>query len=90
VGKALEAAWSGDTVSAYGSVIAVTQTVDIAAATVLAGRFVEVLIAPEFDDDALDYLKRKSSALRLLRVGDLAGGSGCADVYKHVTGGMLK
>jgi phosphoribosylaminoimidazolecarboxamide formyltransferase/IMP cyclohydrolase len=90
LGKALEAAWSGDTVSAYGSVIAVTQTVDMAAATVLAGRFVEVLIAPEFDADALDYLKRKSSALRLLRVGDLAGGPCDADVYKHVTGGMLK
>jgi len=88
--RALEAAWSGDTVSAYGSVIAVTRTVDIAAAKVLAGRFVEVLIAPDFDGDALDYLKQKSSALRLLRVGGLADGSGDAHVYKHVTGGMLK
>jgi phosphoribosylaminoimidazolecarboxamide formyltransferase/IMP cyclohydrolase len=90
VGKALEAAWSGDTVSAYGSVIAVTQTVDTAAAKALAGRFVEVLIAPDFDAGALDYLKQKSSALRLLRTGDLAGGPGDANVYKHVTGGMLK
>jgi phosphoribosylaminoimidazolecarboxamide formyltransferase/IMP cyclohydrolase len=88
--RALEAAWSGDTVSAYGSVIAVTRSVDIAAANVLAGRFVEVLIAPDFDVDALDYLKRKSSALRLLRVGDLAAGTGDVDVYKRVVGGMLR
>jgi len=88
--RALEAAWSGDTVSAYGSVIAVTQAVDIAAAKVLAGRFVEMLIAPGFDSDALDYLKQKSSALRLLKVGNLADGAGDAHVYKHVVGGMLK
>jgi len=88
--RALEAAWSGDTVSAYGSVIAVTRAVDIAAAKVLAGRFVEVLIAPDFDADALEYLRQKSSALRLLRVGDLADGSVDTHVYKHVTGGMLK
>jgi phosphoribosylaminoimidazolecarboxamide formyltransferase / IMP cyclohydrolase len=88
--RALEAAWSGDTVSAYGSVIAVTQSVDIAAAKVLAGRFVEVLIAPDFDADALDYLKKKSAALRLLRVGGLTAGSVGAHVYKNVAGGMLK
>ncbi len=87
--RALEAAWSGDTVSAYGSVIAVTQRVDIAAAKALAGRFVEVLIAPQFDADALDYLKQKSSALRLLRVGDITLASGERRAYKHVTGGML-
>jgi phosphoribosylaminoimidazolecarboxamide formyltransferase/IMP cyclohydrolase len=88
--QALEAAWSGDTVSAYGSVIAVTRPVDVAAAKVLAGRFVEVLIAPDFDADALEYLKGKSSALRLLRTGSLDDGGGDAYVYKHVTGGMLK
>ncbi|GBU21242.1 IMP cyclohydrolase [Fibrobacteres bacterium R8-0-B4] len=88
--RALEAAWSGDTVSAYGSVIAVTQSVDIATAKVLEGRFVEVLIAPDFDDDALDYLKKKSSALRILRVGSLVDESADAYIYKHVAGGMLK
>jgi len=87
--QALEAAWSGDTVSAYGSVIAVTQRVDIDTAKVLAGRFVEVLIAPDFEAEALDYLKQKSSALRLLKVGDIASASEDKRVYKHVTGGML-
>jgi len=44
--EAFEAAWSGDPVSAFGSVIAVTQTVDLATAELLKGRFIEALIAP--------------------------------------------
>jgi phosphoribosylaminoimidazolecarboxamide formyltransferase/IMP cyclohydrolase len=100
--EALEAAWSGDTVSAFGGVIAVTRAVDIDAAKVLAGRFVELLIAPDFSDGALEYLKQKSASLRILRTGDFgAGEPGCpagaagprlADEYvlKHVTGGMLR
>ena len=66
--EALEAAWAGDTVSAFGSVIAVTVPVDLAAAQVLKGRFVEALIAPDFAPDALDYLKSKSRDIRLLKL----------------------
>ncbi|MCL2183036.1 MAG: bifunctional phosphoribosylaminoimidazolecarboxamide formyltransferase/IMP cyclohydrolase [Chitinispirillia bacterium] len=96
VAQALEAAWSGDTVSAFGSVIAVTRAVDIEAAKVLAGRFVELLIAPDFSDEALEYLKQKSSSLRILKTGGLSvpgsGGSLAEDKYvlKYVTGGMLR
>jgi phosphoribosylaminoimidazolecarboxamide formyltransferase/IMP cyclohydrolase len=88
--QALSAAWSGDPVSAYGSVIAVTRKVDAATAKGLAGRFVELIIAPDYDDDALEYLKKKSAALRILRTGDLSAGAKEANVFKHVTGGMLK
>jgi phosphoribosylaminoimidazolecarboxamide formyltransferase / IMP cyclohydrolase len=88
--EALEAAWSGDTVSAYGSVIAVTRTVDITAAKVLGGRFVEILIAPDFDEDALRFLKEKSSQLRILKTGDLSRKKEERFVYKHVTGAMLR
>jgi phosphoribosylaminoimidazolecarboxamide formyltransferase/IMP cyclohydrolase len=88
--QALSAAWSGDPVSAYGSVIAVTRKVDAATAKVLAGRFVELIIAPDYDDDALEYLKKKSASLRILRTGDLSAGAKEANVFKHVTGGMLK
>ena len=88
--QALSAAWSGDTVSAYGSVIAVNRTVDIDAAKVLAGRFVELIIAPDFSDDALEYLKQKSSALRILQTGGFESGVRDAHTLKYVTGGMLK
>jgi phosphoribosylaminoimidazolecarboxamide formyltransferase/IMP cyclohydrolase len=88
--EALSAAWSGDPISAYGSVIAVSQPVDIATAKVLAGRFVEILIAPDFSSDALTYLKEKSSQLRILKVGVLNGKKQERFVYKHVVGAMLK
>jgi phosphoribosylaminoimidazolecarboxamide formyltransferase/IMP cyclohydrolase len=87
--KALAAAWSGDQVSAFGSVIAVSKSVDLKTAQVLSGRFVEMLIAPDFDGDALGFLKEKSSMIRLLKVGELSGIVKEKNVLKHVVGGIL-
>ena len=64
--EALAAAWEGDVVSAFGSVIALTRPVDLATAQVLKGRFVEALIAPAFEPDALEFLKAKSKDIRLI------------------------
>jgi len=89
IAEALEQAWSGDTVSAFGSVIAVTRTVDLAAAEVLAGRFVEMLIAPDFTEEALEYLQKKSKAIRLLATGDLNRANDQKQLIRHVTGGYL-
>lgn len=86
--EAFEAAWAGDPVSAFGSVIAVTKKVDLKAATFLKGRFVEILIAPAFDDDALEFLKHKSKDIRILEVGKLEAPK-ARKVYKHVIGGLL-
>src|SRR5690606_613327 len=86
--EAFEAAWDGDPVSAFGSVIAVTRMVDLATAEKLKGRFVEVLIAPGFAADALDYLQRKSKDIRLLDIGSMEP-AGPRKVYKHILGGML-
>ncbi len=88
--QALGAAWSGDPVSAYGSVIAVTETVDAQTAQVLAGRFVEILIAPDFTEDGLRFLKEKSAQIRILKVGDLGRKKEERFVYKHVVGAMLR
>ena len=86
--EALEAAWAGDPVSAFGSVIAVTRKVDLKTAEFLKGKFVEILLAPAFDDDALEFLKNKSKDIRLLEVGEIKKATPCK-VYKHVIGGML-
>ena len=88
--QALSAAWSGDPVSAYGSVIAVSRPVDMKTARVLSGRFVEMLIAPDFSEEALAFLKEKSSQIRLLVTGDLNANKDDRFVYKHVIGGLLK
>ncbi len=66
--EAFEAAWDGDPVSAFGSVIAVTTTVDLATAERMKGRFVEVLIAPDYEAKALEYLQSKSRDLRVLKL----------------------
>lgn len=62
--KAFELAWAGDSVSAYGSVIAFNtllkkETVDFLALDAedrAMRKFVEVIIAPEFEENALQYL----------------------------------
>ena len=74
--------------SAFGSVIAVTRKVDLQTAEFLKGKFVEILLAPAFDDDALEFLKNKSKDIRLLEVGEIKKATPCK-VYKHVIGGML-
>jgi phosphoribosylaminoimidazolecarboxamide formyltransferase/IMP cyclohydrolase len=86
--EAFEAAWEGDPVSAFGSVIAVTRRVDLATAEKLKGRFVELLIAPGFDPDALEYLQKKSKDIRLLDISRLEPAHD-RKVYKHILGGML-
>jgi phosphoribosylaminoimidazolecarboxamide formyltransferase/IMP cyclohydrolase len=56
-----------DPVSAYGSVIALNRPVDTATAAEINKTFVEVVLAPDFDEDALAVLKQKKN-LRLLKV----------------------
>lgn len=74
ISEALENAWSGDPISAFGSVLAFTRPVDLASATFLVegNRFVEAIIAPDFDEDAFELLTRKprwGKSVRLLACG---------------------
>ena len=87
--EAFEAAWAGDPVSAFGSVIAVTQPVDIDTARRLQDRFVEVLIAPDFLPDALEWLRAKSKQLRLLRLHHPCTVPEGGQVIRQVNGGLL-
>lgn len=87
--EALEAAWEGDPVSAFGSVIAVTEPVNLAAAQVLKGRFVEALIAPDFAPDALDFLKNKSKDIRLLKLHRPLTPAGARTMFRQINGGVL-
>jgi phosphoribosylaminoimidazolecarboxamide formyltransferase/IMP cyclohydrolase len=64
--EAVKAALAADPVSAYGGIIALDGRVDLATAEALAGFFLEIVAAPDFDDDALARLRRKKN-LRLIR-----------------------
>lgn len=88
--QALQAAWDGDPISAYGSIICTNETFDLEAATFLNGKFVEIILAPDFKPDALEYLKNKSENLRLLKLPELREVFGTDYTYKYVIGGMLK
>ena len=87
--EAFEAAWAGDPVSSFGSVIAVTQSVDLAMAECTKGRFIEALIAPGFEPDALEFLKKKSKDLRLLKLNQPLAAAAPGLAIKQVNGGML-
>lgn len=60
-------AFAADTVSAFGGVLVCNQTVDLAAAEELHKLFFEVLIAPAFNDDALELLKGKKNRILLIK-----------------------
>ena len=87
--EAFEAAWAGDPVSAFGSVIAVTEKVGLATAQLLKDRFVEVLIAPDYDADALEFLKAKSKQLRILKLHRPLAPALPGRTLRQVNGGLL-
>jgi phosphoribosylaminoimidazolecarboxamide formyltransferase/IMP cyclohydrolase len=62
---AYERAFACDPQSAYGGVIALNRPIDRACAEALAAQFIEVLLAPSFDSDALEILQSKKN-VRLL------------------------
>jgi phosphoribosylaminoimidazolecarboxamide formyltransferase / IMP cyclohydrolase len=56
-----------DPVSAFGGVIITNTNVDLATAEELHKLFFEILIAPSFDEDALEVLKKKKDRRLLIR-----------------------
>ena len=60
--EAYERAFACDPVSAFGGIIAVNRRLDRAAAEAIAGQFVEVLIAPDYDPAALEVMTERPNA----------------------------
>jgi phosphoribosylaminoimidazolecarboxamide formyltransferase/IMP cyclohydrolase len=70
--EAWQAALSGDPVSAFGGVVALTGSIDAALAGALAAIFLEVIVAPAFEPAALEILAGRPN-LRLIVDPALAG-----------------
>lgn len=69
--RAYELAFASDTTSAFGGIIAFNRPLDVAtAASIIERQFLEVLIAPAFEDGALDALAAKKN----IRVLEIPGG----------------
>jgi phosphoribosylaminoimidazolecarboxamide formyltransferase/IMP cyclohydrolase len=84
---AYEKALACDPVSAYGGVIALNRPIDEALAERLHENFVEVLIAPAYEGDAMSILQQKQ-AIRILADTEQRKRRGDLDM-KRVRGGML-
>jgi phosphoribosylaminoimidazolecarboxamide formyltransferase/IMP cyclohydrolase len=65
VSAAWDAALAGDPESAFGGVLATNQRIDAATAQKINELFFEILIAPAYDDDALELLKNKKNRIIL-------------------------
>ncbi|CAN5268890.1 bifunctional phosphoribosylaminoimidazolecarboxamide formyltransferase/IMP cyclohydrolase [soil metagenome] len=83
--EAYRRALSTDPISAFGGIVAFNRKVDRAAAASVNEIFTEVVIAPDFDDDALELFRQKKN-LRVLRA---AAGEISGLEYKQISGGML-
>jgi len=85
---AYDRAFKTDPTSAYGGIIAFNRklTADIAR-TILDRQFVELIIAPEVDADALEICKRREN-VRVLVTDGLAA-SNARHEYRSVDGGLL-
>jgi phosphoribosylaminoimidazolecarboxamide formyltransferase / IMP cyclohydrolase len=75
-----------DPVSAFGGIIAFNRSVDAAAARAVTEIFTEVIIAPDYEADAIEVLKKKQN-LRVLRAGQPKTTDGLE--YKQISGGLL-
>jgi phosphoribosylaminoimidazolecarboxamide formyltransferase / IMP cyclohydrolase len=74
-----------DPVSAFGGVIAANRPVSAAMAAQVADVFTEVIVAPDYDDEALDILSERKN-LRILRCGPPP----TAPIeWRQISGGML-
>ena len=87
---AYRAAFATDPTSSFGGIIAFNRPIDDRTAqTILDNQFVEVLVAPGFDDDALNVLNGKPNVRALeLALPDRDSATGTLDL-KRIAGGVL-
>ncbi|HKH14188.1 MAG TPA: bifunctional phosphoribosylaminoimidazolecarboxamide formyltransferase/IMP cyclohydrolase [Solirubrobacterales bacterium] len=88
IGIAYENALACDPMSAFGGVIALNRNVDGPLAERLHQHFIEVLIAPSYDDDALSVLGQKE-AVRIMEATEQRRDEPGDRDLKRVRGGLL-
>ena len=86
--QAYKKAYEGDPVSAFGGIVALNRPVDAETAREMQKIFLEAVIAPDYDGEALAVLSAKTS-LRLLKTGEIAGQTNDRLDMRKVNGGLL-
>ncbi len=87
VADAWTKAYEADKVSIFGGIVATNRTVTREAAELMKPVFLEIIMAPKFDEGALEVLCAKKN-LRLLEV-DMTPDAGAPKQYVSVNGGLL-
>src|SRR3954469_22547312 len=86
--EAYHAAFACDPMSAFGGVICVNRTVERGFAEALLQQFCEVIVAPQFTDEALELLSGKPN-MRILEDGERRRPNIAERDLKRVMGGLL-
>jgi len=86
VAVAYQKALATDPISAFGGIVAVNRPIDADAANEITKIFTEVVIAPGYDEAALEILRTKKN-LRVLRMETVEPAK--SPEYKQISGGML-
>lgn len=86
--EAYRRAYAGDPVSAYGGIAAFNRPVTAAAAEALRPVFYEVIVAPDYEPEALAILQKKRD-LRILRITPTIQDAPASLDYRRVSGGAL-
>jgi phosphoribosylaminoimidazolecarboxamide formyltransferase/IMP cyclohydrolase len=88
---AFRRAFEGDPLAAFGGIVALNRSIDLATAQAITSidKLLEVIVAPDFQIDALKLLRDRWKNVRLLEVGPL-GRFDSSELHMHkIVGGLL-
>lgn len=66
INKAFEKAYASDPLSAFGGIIAINRSITKRIAEFLSDKFIEIISAPDYDNEAIEIFKKKKN-LRILK-----------------------
>jgi len=85
---AYERAYECDPTSIFGGIVAANRTIDVETAEKINEIFIEIVIAPDYDEKALEILTSKKN-IRVLQLPSIQTRTGSAIDLKKVGGGLL-
>ncbi|NPA57711.1 MAG: bifunctional phosphoribosylaminoimidazolecarboxamide formyltransferase/IMP cyclohydrolase [Aquificae bacterium] len=86
--EAYREALSRDPKSAFGGIVAFNRPVNLKTAQALVETFLEVIVAPDFEEEAFRFLSQKKKNLRLVRIKNIGKNPEGLE-YRRISGGLL-
>lgn len=91
--EAYSKAYMADRIAAFGGCIALNTSIDKATAEAISNQYAEVVVAPDFEEGAMDILSAKKN-LRVIKIGNIDRlntfvGQRCVDFKSLIDGGLI-